>query len=131
MKKMLKNKKGFTLIELMIVVAIIGILAAIAIPNFMSYQCKASQSEARTALGTLRVIQEAYYAEYDTYASDITNTTLGFEMKGDRKYADPVPATNANNSLTATITGNAGRMVGDVWTLSADGKITNTNNTCN
>ena len=48
-----KEPGGFTLIELMIVVAIIGILAAIAIPNFMTYQAKARQAEAKLALGDL------------------------------------------------------------------------------
>jgi type IV pilus assembly protein PilA len=85
MKKMLNNKKGFTLIELMIVVAIIGILAAIAIPNFMNYQCKAKQSEAKSSLGSIRVAQEAYFAEYDKYSTDLTG--IGFAVKGDAKYA--------------------------------------------
>jgi len=63
-----KNKKGFTLIELMIVVAIIGILAAIAIPNFMKFQAKAKQSEAKTNLGAIYVAQLAYFANSNTYA---------------------------------------------------------------
>ena len=67
----LRRNEGFTLIELMIVVAIIGILAAIAIPNFLNYQCKAKQSEAKQSLGTIAKSQEAYLAEYDTYADNV------------------------------------------------------------
>ena len=62
-----KNQKGFTLIELMIVVAIIGILAAIAIPNFRNYQMKAKSAEARTNLAAIRTSQEAYRADSDTF----------------------------------------------------------------
>jgi type IV pilus assembly protein PilA len=61
------NEKGFTLIELMIVVAIIGILAAIAIPNFRNYQMKAKSAEAKTNLGAIRTSQESFQAENDTY----------------------------------------------------------------
>ena len=63
----LKNQKGFTLIELMIVVAIIGILAAIAIPNFMTFRLKAQTSEAKSNLGSIRTCEEAYKAEKDVY----------------------------------------------------------------
>ena len=63
----MKNKKGFTLIELMIVVAIIGILAAIAIPDFLRFQAKAKQSEAKTNLGAVFTTQIAYFGENNTF----------------------------------------------------------------
>ena len=63
------SKSGFTLIELMIVVAIIGILAAIAIPNFINFQMKAKTAEAKSNLGCIRTCLEAYMAEFDRYIS--------------------------------------------------------------
>jgi type IV pilus assembly protein PilA len=68
MSKLLRNsKKGFTLIELMIVVAIIGILAAIAIPNFLRFQLKAKTSEAKVNLAAIRTAEESYLAEFGSY----------------------------------------------------------------
>ena len=55
--------KGFTLIELMIVVAIIGILAAIAIPNFLKFQSRARQSEAKSNLKAVFTANKSMYAE--------------------------------------------------------------------
>ena len=62
-----RNQKGFTLIELMIVVAIIGILAAVAIPNFLRYQSKSKQSEARVLLSGLYTSQISFFAEENGY----------------------------------------------------------------
>ena len=63
----LKGQKGFTLIELMIVVAIIGILAAIAIPNFLQYQMKSRQSEAKTNLQAIKTSEVAFNSERGCY----------------------------------------------------------------
>lgn len=67
MLKQIKGQKGFTLIELMIVVAIIGILAAIAIPNFLQYQMKSRQSEAKTNLGAIKTSEVSWQGERGCY----------------------------------------------------------------
>jgi type IV pilus assembly protein PilA len=80
---MLKSKKGFTLIELMIVVAIIGILAAIAIPNFLKFQAKSKTSEARTNLGAIFTGETSYFGESNSYG-DFTN--IGWGPTGTPRY---------------------------------------------
>src|SRR5436853_3420761 len=72
MCKQLKGQKGFTLIELMIVVAIIGILAAIAIPNFLTYQLKSRQAEAKTNLQAIKTSEIAFQAERGCYVGMAT-----------------------------------------------------------
>ena len=62
-----KAQKGFTLIELMIVVAIIGILAAIAIPNFLRFQLKSKSSEGKVNIAAIRTAEESYLAEFGVY----------------------------------------------------------------
>ena len=63
------NQTGFTLIELMVVVAIIGILAALAIPNFLRYQAKSRQAEAKTNLAAVFTAEMAFYAEHSFYGN--------------------------------------------------------------
>ena len=70
-----KSKKGFTLIELMIVVAIIGILAAIAIPNFVRFQLKAKTSEGKVNVAAIRTAEEAYFSEFGTYIAGTVSPT--------------------------------------------------------
>ena len=66
----MRNRKGFTLIELMIVVVIIGILAALAIPRFMAASKKAKISEAKGVVKQLWTLSQTYYEEYGYYPVD-------------------------------------------------------------
>ena len=90
MKKLHMRRGGFTLIELMIVVAIIGILAAIAIPNFLRFQLKAKSSEGKTNLAAIRTAEESYFAEYGIYVSaNPSPTVIGDNAK--ITYSNPDP----------------------------------------
>ena len=107
----MKNKKGFTLIELMIVVAIIGILAAIAIPDFLKFQAKAKQSESKTNLGAIFTTQVAYFGEANTYADGASAFTLmHWEPEGLTMYtyfagdASIINTKGATTCSTASVT---------------------------
>ena len=86
---MTKGQKGFSLVELMIVVAIIGILAALAVPKFQSFQAKARQTEGKNNLSHIFTLQMSYYGDNDAYAA-VTSTgrttclanPIGFSVTG-------------------------------------------------
>lgn len=83
------ERKGFTLIELMIVVSIIGILSALAIPNFLNFRGKAVQAEAKSNLGGIFVCQEIYFSDYNTYAggSDAFEIIDFIPIAGAKRYS--------------------------------------------
>lgn len=72
MKSFLKRQDGFTLVELMVVVAIIGLLSAVAVPNFKKYQAKAKVSEAKLQLSAAYTAEQAFFSDYNMYAHCLT-----------------------------------------------------------
>ncbi|MEW6264425.1 MAG: prepilin-type N-terminal cleavage/methylation domain-containing protein [Thermodesulfobacteriota bacterium] len=107
--RMRRGQKGFTLIELMIVVAIIGILAAIAIPQFASYRKRAQDSAAKSSLKNLATAQENYYAQNNTYTAtraNLTGWTVETTVTVAIAAADTTSwsATAKHNSSTSTFT---------------------------
>lgn len=79
-----KDSRGFTLIELMIVVVVIGILAAIAIPNFFKYMAKSRQAEVKTNLKGIFTVEMSYFTENNSFASEFT--TLAWLPVGPYRY---------------------------------------------
>ena len=107
MIKIHNRRGGFTLIELMIVVAIIGILAAIAIPNFLKFQLKAKTSEGKTNLAAIRTAEESVFAEFGAYVS-----------------ANASPAANATPSVKQTFVNADGTNQGfDLIGWSPEGRV--------
>ena len=76
------DERGFTLIELLVVIGIIGIVAAIAVPQFIQYQVQTFNTRAEHDLKSIMAAQEAYFLDYEKYAGDISSLD-GFDTASD------------------------------------------------
>ncbi len=98
---------GFTLIELMIVVAIIAFLAVVAIPNFLGYVSKAKRSEVYLNLGSIYMAEKAYWAEHGTYSNILTSEGIGWKPEGQTNYTYGFPGTEGINYVSGKLGGQA------------------------
>lgn len=97
--------RGFTLIEVMIVVVIIGILAAIALPSYQEYVIRGNRTEGQALLVDAAARQERYFAQNNTYADDISKLNMS-EDSPNQHYKVSVTSADSNSyKLLATAQG--------------------------
>ena len=117
--------RGITLIELMIVVVVVSILAAVAYPNYQEFTARAKRNEARAALLRLATNQERFYLNNNTFTQDLTQLGFATTPTWDTEtgyYRIRVTATNATN-FTATATYlHGGGEAGKCLTFTIDGR---------
>lgn len=101
--KTLNHQKGFTLMELMIAVAIVGILSAIAYPAYQEYLYKTRRSDGQAALMNLSTYMEHYYTENNTYAS-ATLSALGLTNTSQQGYYTVAITSSSATAYTLTAT---------------------------
>ena len=102
----MKNRKGFTLVELAVVVVIIGVLAAFAVPRFMSSVERSKAAEAFNYLAAVQSAQERYHARQGTYADDLA--VLDIKLSSPKYFSVGTPAAGSTgdmeDSWTMTLT---------------------------
>ena len=121
LQKLRSNKEGFTLIELMIVIAIIGILAAIAIPNFIAYRNKAFCSAAESDAHAIAAALADYFAiPAHVSIAGLTPANLGVTMSGPAGAQNSGTIGGTVNAITITVTDGSGRCPADYQASQAD-----------
>lgn len=125
MKFIFKGNKGFSLVELMIVVGIIGILSTMAMPRMQTFMAKAKQSEVKVNLGHMYTLELAYYGDTGSYGD---MAAIGYVKPANAKYTYSVPSSGASFSAQGTIAAD-GLCKGsstDTWTIDQTQTLSNT-----
>jgi type IV pilus assembly protein PilA len=124
-----QSEKGFTLVELLVVIIIIGILAAIALPNFLNQGAKAKQTEAKQNIGMTNRVQTVYRSENASFASTFDQLAMGVlsgtaGTASTTNYTYDLVSTTDNTTLQATAKDTALKSYagGSVLYINADSK---------
>lgn len=104
-----------------------GVLAAIAVPNFVKFQCRSKQSEAKGNLKALFVAEEVHRAEVDAYDDDVA--TIGFTPRGEQLRYTYTIVEATKDTFRAEARG-TGEMSGDLWVIDQDNAVVNVKNVC-
>ena len=112
------NQKGFSLVELMIVVAIIGLLAAVGVPQYQKFQARARQGEAKSSLSALYSSTQSFYGEWNYYTADLADIGFGVTGTGLRYVTGFVGICSGYPAPGATFGGPA-QDAGNIWSDSA------------
>lgn len=113
-----KDEKGFTLIELIIIIAIIGILATIAIPRFAGYRKKSFDATSISDLRNAGTAQEAYFSDYQVYCPNLANLQAApYNFFLSRNVTVNIPAADAVSYTMTAYHSSSGR----IYTLSGPG----------
>lgn len=119
-----RDSRGFTLVELLIVVAIIGVLSTIGVPTFRKMVTKAKKSEAKVGLGGLFTVESAFFTEYNVYGNRLDK--IGYDVEG-RQRLYHVGFPGDTNCGTATYAPVDGQAPGDTLEMSITGYFTDAN----
>lgn len=111
---------GFTLIEVMIVVAVVAILSAIALPAYTTYITRGRIPDATSALSSLQVKMEQYFQDNKTYNASGSTTACGVSSMPATKFFNYACATTSTTAYTITATG-FGAMTGFTYTIDQNG----------
>lgn len=105
------HTRGFTLIELMIVVGIIGVLVSVALPSYRTYQTKARTSEAKLALAAIFTAEKSFYSEYSAYIAGFD--AIGYAPEGQRRFYAVGWAAASDPGTVTSYSGSAGTVFYD------------------
>ena len=118
----MKSTKGFTLVELVIVIVIVGILSIVAVPIYRGYTRKAMASEGKALLGSVQTSQKIYYAEFGAFlftASTGYDAALDVDARANKYFKEYTVTTSAGSGYVAETTG-IGGAVGITLLLTGD-----------
>ena len=149
----MNNTKGFSLVELMVAVGIVGVMSSVAVPKYQKYKVNATRAEAQSSLSSMYTLQQLYYTENDSYGKvavtyaangkptpgDITDpakNVVGFPFNADQKYKYAAVASGTDNTefkgtaeskqvLGSCAKTNSGTLIIDKWCINHNKKLAN------